>query len=78
MSGKKYKTITVRDDVWRRTQEDANRFQTLNSNLPNLLNNVREAAQQDFQQRLRPLEQRLQGQESLVLAFPTIWMGRYW
>ena len=71
MSGKKYKTITVRDDVWRRTQEDANRFQTLNSNLPNLLNNVREAAQQDFQQRFRPLEQRLQGQAREIDGFRT-------
>ncbi|WP_240868182.1 hypothetical protein [Cylindrospermopsis raciborskii] len=63
MSGEKRRYVSVEDQELRRLREQESRLRTLQQDLPERLNRVREEAKQEFQQRLAPLEARTKKQE---------------
>ncbi|MBR8834296.1 MAG: hypothetical protein DSM106950_09735 [Stigonema ocellatum SAG 48.90 = DSM 106950] len=63
MSGEKRRYVSVEEQEWRRLREQDSRLRSLQQDLPERLNAVREQARREFQQRLAPLEQRAQQQE---------------
>ncbi|KYC38097.1 hypothetical protein WA1_37740 [Scytonema hofmannii PCC 7110] len=63
MSGEKRRYVSVEEQEWRRLREQDSRLRSLQQDLPERLNAVRERARREFQQRLAPLEQRDQQQE---------------
>ncbi len=63
MSGEKRRYVQVEDQELRRLREQESRLRSVQQDLPERLNAVREQARQEFQQRLAPLEQRARQQE---------------
>ncbi|WP_375466963.1 hypothetical protein [uncultured Nostoc sp.] len=63
MSGEKRRYIRVEEQQLQRLREQDSRLRSLQQDLPERLNAVREQARREFQQRLAPLEQRAQQQE---------------
>ncbi len=63
MSGEKRRYVSVEEQELRRLREQDSRLRSLQQDLPERLNAVREQARREFQQRLAPLEQRFQQQE---------------
>ncbi len=58
MSGEKCKYVRVEEQELRRLREQESRLRSVQNDLPERLNAVREQARQEFQQRLAPLENR--------------------
>ena len=63
MSGEKKQYVSVEEQELRRLREQETRLRSVQEDLPQRLNAVREQARQDFQQRLAPLEQRTRQQQ---------------
>lgn len=63
MSGEKRTYTRIEDSELRRLREQQSRLRSLQRDLPERLNAVREEARRDFQQRLAPLDQRARQQE---------------
>ena len=63
MSGEKCKYVRVEEQELRRLREQESRLRSVQNDLPERLNAVREQARQEFQQRLAPLENRARQQE---------------
>ena len=63
MSGEKRKYVSVEEQELRRLREQESRLRSVQNDLPERLNAVREQARQEFQQRLAPLENRARQQE---------------
>ncbi|MFB2917532.1 hypothetical protein [Aerosakkonema funiforme] len=63
MSGEKRRYVSVEEQELRRLKEQESRLRSVQQDLPERLNAVKEQARQEFQQRLAPLEQRAQQQE---------------
>lgn len=63
MSGEKRRYVSVEEQELRRLKEQESRLRSVQQDLPERLNAVREQARREFQQRLAPLEQRAQQQE---------------
>ncbi len=63
MSGEKRRYVSVEEQELRRLKEQESRLRSVQQDLPERLNAVREQARQEFQQRFAPLEQRAQRQE---------------
>lgn len=63
MSGEKRRYVSVEEQELRRLREQESRLRSVQRDLPERLNAVREEARREFQQRLAPLEQRAQQQE---------------
>ena len=63
MSGVKSRYVSVEEQELRRLREQESRLRSVQQDLPERLNAVRQQAQQEFQQRLAPLEQRSRQQE---------------
>lgn len=63
MSGEKRRYVSVEELELRRLREQDSRLRSLQRDLPERLNAIREEARQELQQRLAPLEQRTQQQE---------------
>lgn len=63
MSGEKKRYVSVEEQELRRLREQETRLRSVQKDLPERLNAVREQARQEFQQRLAPLEQRARAQE---------------
>lgn len=63
MSGEKKQYVSVEEQELRRLREQESRLRSVQSDLPERLNAVREQARQEFQQQLVPLEQRSRQQE---------------
>jgi len=63
MSGEKKRYVSVEEQELRRLREQESRLRSVQSDLPERLNAVREQARQEFQQQLVPLEQRSRQQE---------------
>lgn len=63
MSGRKDKYVSVTETKLRELQEQASRLRSIQQDLPDRLNRIRQEAQQEMQQRLAPLEQRTKQQE---------------
>jgi hypothetical protein len=63
MSGEKKRYVSVEEQELRRLREQETRLRSVQNDLPERLNAVREQARQEFQQRLAPLEQRARTQE---------------
>ncbi len=55
--------ISVEEQELRRLREQESRLRSVQRDLPERLNAVRDEARREFQQRLAPLEQRAQRQE---------------
>ena len=71
MSGEKRRYTRVEERELRRLREQDSRLRSLQQDLPERLNAVREQARREFQQRLAPLEQRSQRQESEIKGLRT-------
>lgn len=63
MSGENRRYVSVQEQELRRLREQESRLRSVQNDLPERLNAVREQARQEFQQRLAPLEQRAKQQE---------------
>ncbi|HAZ48844.1 MAG TPA: hypothetical protein DDW76_14770 [Cyanobacteria bacterium UBA11369] len=63
MSGEKRRYVSVDEQELRRLREQESRLRSVQNDLPQRLNAVREEARREFQQRLAPLEQRARQQE---------------
>ena len=63
MSVDKKQYVSVEEQELRRLREQETRLRSVQEDLPQRLNAVREQARQDFQQRLAPLEQRTRQQQ---------------
>ncbi|MBW4571214.1 MAG: hypothetical protein KME31_25325 [Tolypothrix carrinoi HA7290-LM1] len=63
MSGEKRRYVNVEEQELRRLREQDSRLRSLQRDLPERLNAIREEANRELQQRLAPLEQRSQQQE---------------
>lgn len=63
MSGEKRQYVRVEDRELRRLREQDSRLRSLQQDLPERLQAVREQARREFQQRLAPLEERARRQE---------------
>ncbi|MBO3460165.1 MAG: hypothetical protein KME33_36185 [Aetokthonos hydrillicola CCALA 1050] len=63
MSGEKRRYVSVDDQELRRLREQDSRLRSVQQDLPERLNKVREETRREFQQRLAPLEQRARQQE---------------
>jgi len=63
MSGEKKRYVSVEEQELRRLREQESRLRSVQQDLPERLNAVKEQARREFQQRLAPLEQRAQQQE---------------
>ena len=63
MSGEKRRYVSVEEQELRRLKEQESRLRSVQQDLPERLNAVREQARQEFQQRFAPLEQRAGRQE---------------
>ncbi|NEP81100.1 MAG: hypothetical protein F6K39_24860 [Okeania sp. SIO3B3] len=63
MSGEKRKYVSVEEQELRRLRQQESRLRSVQQDLPERLNAVREQARQEFQQRLAPLENRARQQE---------------
>jgi hypothetical protein len=62
MSGEKRRYVNVEEQELRRLREQESRLRSVQQDLPERLNAVREQARQEFQSRLAPLEQRTKQQ----------------
>ncbi|MGC9527146.1 MAG: hypothetical protein ACP5D7_16565 [Limnospira sp.] len=71
MSGEKRRYTRIEDRELRRLREQDSRLRSLQQDLPERLNAVRQQAQQEFQQRLAPLEGRTQRQEQEIAQMRT-------
>lgn len=71
MSGEKRRYTRVEEGELRRLREQDSRLRSLQQDLPERLNAVREQARREFQQRLAPLEQRSQRQEKEIKGLRT-------
>ncbi|MCG5060018.1 MAG: hypothetical protein KA714_19065 [Limnoraphis sp. WC205] len=71
MSGEKRRYIQVEDRELRRLREQDSRLRSLQQDLPERLNTVRDQARREFQQRLAPLEQRTQRQQQEISGLRT-------
>lgn len=69
MSGEKRKYVSIEEQELQRLREQESRLRSVQQDLPERLNAVREQARQEFQQRLAPLEQRTARQEQEVQKF---------
>lgn len=58
MSGAKRTYVSVEDRELRRLREQESRLRQVQQDLPDRINAVRRQAQQDMQNRMRPLEDR--------------------
>jgi hypothetical protein len=63
MSGEKVKRVSIEEQELQRLREQESRLRSVQQDLPERLNAVREEAQRYFQRRLAPLEQRTKQQE---------------
>ena len=63
MSGEKCRFVNVEQQELRRLREQDSRLRSLQRDLPERLNTIREEGRRELQQRLEPLEQRSQQQE---------------
>ncbi|OKH41620.1 hypothetical protein NIES2101_34085 [Calothrix sp. HK-06] len=63
MSGEKRRYVNVEEQELRRLREQESRLRSVQRDLPERLNTVREEARREFQQRLAPLEERAHKQE---------------
>jgi hypothetical protein len=63
MSGEKRQYVSVEEQELQRLREQESRLRSVQRDLPERLNAVRQEAQREFQQRLAPLEQRARQQE---------------
>ncbi|MBW4596214.1 MAG: hypothetical protein KME46_25750 [Brasilonema angustatum HA4187-MV1] len=63
MSGEKRRYVSVEEQELRKLREQDTRLRSLQRDLPERLNAIREQANRELQQRLAPLEQRSQQQE---------------
>jgi len=63
MSGEKWQYVRVEDRELRRLREQDRRLRSLQQDLPERLQAVREQARREFQQRLAPFEERARLQE---------------
>ena len=63
MSGEKRRYVRVEEQELRRLREQESRLRSVQQDLPERLNAVREEARREFQQRLAPLDQRTSRQE---------------
>jgi hypothetical protein len=63
MSGEKRRYVSVEEQQLRHLREQDSRLRSVQRDLPERLNAVREQARRDFQQRLAPLERRARQQE---------------
>ncbi|NER03558.1 MAG: hypothetical protein F6K17_13520, partial [Okeania sp. SIO3C4] len=63
MSGEKRKYVSVEEQELQRLRQQESRLRSVQRDLPERLNAVREQARQEFQQRLAPLENRARQQE---------------
>ncbi len=67
MSGEKRRYVSVEEQEWQRLRQQDTRLRSVQQDLPERLNAVREDARREFQQRLAPLEQRAQHQQQETL-----------
>lgn len=63
MSGKKNCTVNIPQDELQRLRERESRLRSLQQDLPEQMNAIREQARQELQERLRPLQERAERQE---------------
>lgn len=63
MSGEKRRYVSIEEQELRRLQEQDSRLRSLQQDLPERLNAIRQEAQRDLQKRLAPLEERSRQQE---------------
>lgn len=63
MSGEKRRYVSVEDRELRRLREQESRLRSLQNDLPERLNAVRDQSRREFQQQLAPLEKRARQQE---------------
>lgn len=63
MSGEKRRTVTVEEQELRRLREQESRLRSIQNDLPERLNAIREQARREFQQQMAPLEQRTRKHE---------------
>ena len=66
MSGEKRTYVSIEDRELRRLREQESRLRQINRDLPDRLNAIRREAQQEMQNRLRPLEDRQRRQEGMA------------
>lgn len=63
MSGEKRRYVSIEDQELRRLQEQDSRLRSIQRDLPERLNTIKQEAQRELQQRLAPLEERSRQQE---------------
>ncbi len=66
MSGEKRRYVRIEERELRRLREQESRLRSVQRDLPERLNTVRQEARQEFQRRLAPLEQRHRQQEQTI------------